>query len=1371
MYQALTSKILLKLVPHAADVALTDDTAGNYARTCFNLLLDKHFLPSLDIACKLLFLRVSDIITGERSKGRTYASAVMISTLRVVEESLKKCNPKTIFQVFSTEETLLAFSRAYFFFVDLQDKREEDLECIKLIRNTLWESLFDPNHHIDGFRSIVQLRCIPTLIVSKSVLHAQDEENAKAAPLEHLTFHCYQESLVDLLPSLLAPDFGQEDSEGRQFSHAKIIVASRLLPLLFEGFLENARKYDEANERTAKRKNKSGVDVAQMQLFFFATVVSSLWGLAHQNLKVKNEIFHCCLRSVSLCSSLLLRHDSFVPSDDQKQLTRHTVLEALLKGVLEKTWSDSIGSQHASSIIEALMSLDHRLLRGKVEAVVLFCAEQHAMEDEGSNRSPVTKLLLALIDSHRKLRQINLVFSAILGVTTKWHRGGDYKGLSGLRALISRPCLQRALACASKDSPILEIQGMFSTVGDWIVQTSKTRSNTESGDMALALVIQHVVNGLLGCVRVDKSSAPSIATCCGTLMKNSVPALLGEGKVESAANLQRKKLGIALWAWILHLQMKCAFWLGLQYIQLSENEMPPTHSIGSLLAAAVAQHNNDQFSNQDKRELTDGLILLASYRLRQLDYFVHEPSLREPTGLSPRVKYQQEALLLAELMAESADESEVATSRWYCMAQFITSWVHYSSKEKLGSFLRWMFSRLSDAAVHQRGSVLVYPGGHRLPLTVYDKERAVALSLIKDASFHELQEMSNLLSPCALSTATLLVQEALKIWRQVKIPPCRELCPVAADNFTISSPKQFVDSLGSKTFFYQCNTEVPDAALKLLQGALRVVKSLNGLPLHRNPSVSLKCADAALRLEAFCRQLRTTDQNAILQDLICSLKYSAAKHLTLAGRYSIKLLPSTPSALKAALDNIKETSARILDCTGIDSNPLSRRFIFTTEELVGAIIGCYLQSVSGDTLHSHIMESLVRKKKQTDTERIILLILNRLMLRPLCGNAQIHCRADQTTELVSILLEWVLVQSVYFKTSPTLCFHGCLFIGETCRLLSKAMDNCISAKLAATVRQLGSTFIPALLLENQSAPILNAALYMVSCYSLLEPPSDIREHLINNLVRLGREGPWLEGSICSLARELDGNSLHATLLKISQKVGDSTLSLRLFPVVFRELKSKKQVQLVSNFTEGILHKALEAFDFRSKRTNVRTSLSVVSELTIEKLLISIRERDLAIILAQVSRMLEKGIPDNVIHLTCCSVTTALVQHFPKQLYACAPSLVALLHAFLQHVLQGELDEMEVRDRSQQFTRLCELLLPHKEVYKKHIIFLLLEFVHGVEHDLCLIRKVCLMPSVFYLLDMLSKYEMQQLNSQMSTTAKTIFRAVYQIYHKVHAYKG
>jgi len=293
----------------------------------------------------------------------------------------------------------------------------------------------------------------------------------------------------------------------------------------------------------------------------------------------------------------------------------------------------------------------------------------------------------------------------------------------------------------------------------------------------------------------------------------------------------------------------------------------------------------------------------------------------------------------------------------------------------------------------------------------------------------------------------------------------------------------------------------------------------------------------------------------------------------------------------------------------------------------------------------------------------------------------------------------------------------------------------------------------------------------VSCYSLLEPPSDIREHLINNLVRLGREGPWLEGSICSLARELDGNSLHATLLKISQKVGDSTLSLRLFPVVFRELKSKKQVQLVSNFTEGILHKALEAFDFRSKRTNVRTSLSVVSELTIEKLLISIRERDLAIILAQVSRMLEKGIPDNVIHLTCCSVTTALVQHFPKQLYACAPSLVALLHAFLQHVLQGELDEMEVRDRSQQFTRLCELLLPHKEVYKKHIIFLLLEFVHGVEHDLCLIRKVCLMPSVFYLLDMLSKYEMQQLNSQMSTTAKTIFRAVYQIYHKVHAYKG
>jgi hypothetical protein len=98
-------------------------------------------------------------------------------------------------------------------------------------------------------------------------------------------------------------------------------------------------------------------------------------------------------------------------------------------------------------------------------------------------------------------------------------------------------------------------------------------------------------------------------------------------------------------------------------------------------------------------------------------------------------------------------------------------------------------------------------------------------------------------------------------------------------------------------------------------------------------------------------------------------------------------------------------------------------------------------------------------------------------------------------------------------------------------------------------------------------------------------------------------------------------------------------------------------------------------------------------------------------------------------------------------------------------------DIMVGERSQKFSRLSGLILTHKEVYKKHILGLLLEYVHALKEDLSFTLKDWFLPSVYYVLDLLSKYEMQQLNVLMDTTARALFSAVHCSYQEQQAYEG
>ena len=86
-------------------------------------------------------------------------------------------------------------------------------------------------------------------------------------------------------------------------------------------------------------------------------------------------------------------------------------------------------------------------------------------------------------------------------------------------------------------------------------------------------------------------------------------------------------------------------------------------------------------------------------------------------------------------------------------------------------------------------------------------------------------------------------------------------------------------------------------------------------------------------------------------------------------------------------------------------------------------------------------------------------------------------------------------------------------------------------------------------------------------------------------------------------------------------------------------------------------------------------------------------------------------------------------------------------------------------------RICELLIQHKEVFKKHTVGLILRFIRTLKSGMTQATKSTLMSSIHYLLDMCSDYEMRQINAMIDAPSKALFAPVFQSYKKYYQYHG
>jgi len=1357
----LTMKIVLKLVSHAAQVALEGGVSSTHATKCYQALLQQgQFMPTVDVACKTLFLGIVDKLPPQKD---SCASLVIVATIQMLKETLKKANSKTAFQVVSAEETLAAFSKVYFYFRDLSTNYDASQESQDLILEILWESLFHPEHHLDGFRSILQMRGVPALnshSSSKEPMEWGEKQNNAA---KQSSFHCYQENLLSSLRNMLI--FSENQLTKTRKESMTLVI--RLLPLLVQGCLEKLSVFDKEikKNQTKKRGGSSKFDLAQMQLFFFATAAVPLWHLAsHYN---GEDVQRYSLESLSTCLQLLLKHDAFVPSDEEKQVSRFELLEALTVGTIETSWPNLAVSKHSTVMATALASLDHRLVDDRLEKMLRFCAAQRKLEKD--TRSPESQnLMLVLIKSYQQLRRFRRIFTALLETVSVLQSQKEKEKLMALSSLLLQSSVQRSIADAVQGSPSMEVKSSFEELNKWILVA--LASIEKSSTLALSVAIRRVAVGFLANIRVDKSTAPEVAELCQLLMQNSVKALC-DIKNDSAE--ERTKLGVTLCAWIINLQMRCAFWLGYEYIHKSETDATIPLPIRQMLSASKKD-------SEGAAGVPDDLMLLATFRLRQLDYLVHEQNFAETDELSLREEYNEEARNLAKQMVVWASNSN-ESSGWHHIAQVITSWVPYVDEEDLRSFLLWLYSALADANGKHDEAICVYPNGRTVSRSVYEKERSVAMALSKDASFLEIQELSNLSVPCILSTIALLLQETDK---KTSSTYSRELANILGTDWSPSSSKQYAAQFKWDNPIQLSKKTSPEKLSSLLAGALRLVKVLNGLPIVYLPA---NCADSTARLESFCRRIHCDNQmvSILLRDLNVSLRLAAAKTLSLASEEVYVLMP-TDNNLERALEHIKDSLEQMLELMGEAETEQGQKLIFATGEFVASFVGRALRTSdtsSSHTMLNHLTSLFIkspmsdRNKKQSSNEVVARCVNGRAVLEAL--SSSFNQTAFNTTNLAETVLALLSSFESFYGNcmgSPFLRYQGCLLIGALFRFLVAALTE-ITAPMAVRVRILSGKVLDSVLSAGDRD--LGGALYMVSCFAATNPSDDERLSTIEKLLKLDHQSAWLDASIGSLIRNMNGEPLSNAVMLVNKKVQEGPQpNLRLLQALLRAVQSEEQIKIVSHFVPAMLQIALIAFDGSAStdesgnKSTISIASSLITELTQDRRLVTLRERDIALILAQTSSVMATASQDNnAIASSCFSVVASLVQRFPKQLYTCVPSLIAVMHTFLRHVMYDELNEVTMRDRSQKLTRLVELLLPHKDVYKKHVLCLLLEFVHCLERDLSLFRKECLLPAIFYLLDMLSKYEMQQLNILMDTTAKTLFRSVHQSYQKLHAYKG
>jgi Urb2/Npa2 family len=1353
------------------------------------------FHPTMDVACKTVLIPLLPKEEGtdtDRIYHRNNAIRLLRITLlwmRHIHGSRKR-NPKTTFQLLSEPEVLKAFAQSYAIFSALEKASEEDaahknkVEGHDVVRDLLWDGLFHPQHHMEGWmalcnKELSHISLAATTASNDSVAQPGAtadtmEMVASGSPLSQTRtmtlsgIKTYQGDLLDTIAKLY-------DVTAISSVTESLFV---ILPVLFQGFVQQSNLWNQfEKEKQGSARRKDTLSTVQFHVFVCWT--------------------RPLLQSVAISSSLpTLRqmlqivHDFGIyaptPEDAQYMFLEYCVSQILLaRSVVDGVECPMI--VESIECLHLLVQLNHMLLHDDymIESINLCLT----VRDE--------KLLViscqfvaTIIDTYRKLRQQRHIFRFILEVVSTGIKNWKYSegSIGRFTSLLQHQQVVSAISDAMVVCPIVEVKNILEIFNEWLMKSSNFLSYNLGTYDGLSLIV-HLLSNLTFSIRVDSGTAPEIAPLCHTFISSSIPTL---------ANLRSDTFlttAMSLTGVVLGLHTRCVFWL-------RRNELlciPETIA----LRLSKIRKKNSHYPAGDKDEL-DSAIFLSCHQLQQLHSLIHDQNhwfaIETTIPGNTLDNVILEATEIATFISNQGEKPEQFENNvgLIAVAQNLSTWVGYvSEKRQLYQFLCWVVAASTQSIRLSLGQPFI----DRV-CTVEDVN--VASSLLADATFFQHKEVDSLICIVGISLAAEYISKALS-------GSCEYLhrIPFSMNDYNVDDNRTIVKRMASCREPRPPLDSLSDDLLHMAHCTILLINSLQKMSCDKE--YFIKVLDRVVDLDQTCRSLCSKSNFSSLAPTVSALRVLMARLLGGASTPVVQSFLSDDSSPSEFLCSAMSSVIDAMDhAESIDSKEV-RQLVESTGKLVHAVLGIIQLNSSSGSKFAKAFSRLCSVSKSTMSLHALVSFSREILVGLkisdiMSGDADNESVVNIFTELLKDIKDlateatkhWSFREDSSFPTLPTeeLTFtDGLLLLGD---LL--CIDDAIVGANIPAINDMRLSCIDCL--QKAKEQRLDASCWNVVCYLTGKvaqkiPCTELVLSILDALfcdLPLKYETFILEAAVCNIVPKLPGDSVSTILEKIvhdSLSPLSAAIRLRLTKLMLRHLTSDAQKILFATFGRKIFTLALSPLRFdRSEPCwsgNIVAACAFLRDLLERRDVLSLKGRDVALLLSYLVRALgpvdstltsgdiSLDEEESAVYASIAAVFGTVLHCYTKQVSNCAPSVISVMLALLRHAMYcpSSLDENQtILIRVQHFTRLCEVIVGQRDVFKKYAIGLVLEFMSGVEHSrISLVRKEALIPAVYFLLDTMTSFEMNQLNAHMNTTTRILFRSVHQKYLKLHSYRG
>lgn len=1300
---SLSQSTLTKLIRAAASSAFgTEKKLQKYASNCYIKLVTR-YRPSFEVASNTLLKHVEDLVYTE-SDGFVkslpkHQYEVVCGALGTIYSVLGGANVKRSFATLSSVEMLPRLGRLGFVNTAhslIDDSITLDQETVenakKLVEKIVRDGLFHQTHHMDGFCTMEELRCLPTFSCEEDHMNNEAIQKSKSGSKT-----CYQSGLFKSLRVLLS-----------QTDPKDVVAICNLLPLLIHGFFDHVQKKQQ-------KLIGSGAAVsteadAKLQFYFWGHVtVAAFERLCAATSSATDDVAVIKLASNAL--KLVLDYDVYSPSYSDPDETLVSFLKFVTRGVLRCVEiNDSASSGYVLSSIRTLLLLNHRLLHEQLSKCIAFtCKSLHECGDDGRACLDASSVLATIVKTYSELRQMSHFLSAS---RTAFVDMKSYQcDVEMMNSLFRSKEVMELLTSSYKTLPSGQLHELWDFFDQWIIEISSENDCAmpcQSAELSFAVRMFILY---MKSIRADKHNSSELRNLCEKTITSAIGKLLDTSKSSRHAFMRH---GIDLCGWLVDLHTRSCFWIdsigvdgdGSAFLLSQDSDSNSTLNVLSYLHnEAVSTIESYHFKrwvltwtqdatsqrsplpndlDEDISSVQSALLRLAIHRIHQLHSMIYyckveeheDREISESQGNTSSKELKQEAKLLVNYVIYTAQMCSglEPESLWPTIAQSISTWSHYAEKYHMKVFLSWFFSTLSQTSSKDTSQ----------------QDTDCALALVRDASFYEVRECTSLLIQEGLA---FVLDKVLSCLRECFGSDDLPACKYAAD-----SCMTFVKQIGSSSL------STNESMHATLHGAATVISFISSAPLVIPPcNNNINLLDQAVGLDILVSKVYTmmmTTKGSVgtalvkilvgarcleatlLPTIILSSNKSDSSLIMLTTRHSVTAYDfseCSEMAMAATGDVLGEIFALCIDYHDKHSS-LIKEFLHMMNSVIQGSIET--NTTAEITARASLIKSVIRKMNVFHRRHVL-----EKKAQQLCLDTVMQCQKNMRSCIIH-QIENRSLSSLHAKAAGNLLVLASellAFLGHEASELHTSDDVELSEQVTEIFDMVSNTTESANDSEFKAAVhYFLATIPTINNLSTSIPSAAVIETFLCEMEQ--SESALLEASLYSILRDSAVDGIKCVVDYLSTRRNsvrpNYAFTVKIYQLLIHCVKSQDQISYLSTQSMSILLTSMSllhasSIEKKSGALNITLFSSAMSSLIQRKDLIVFSGREITMMCSSMSSLFKDREDDDInadsevtIFKSCCSVVSSLVTNYPKQLYGCPNGLFGLLLAMLDHILHS-----------------------------------------------------------------------------------------------------